>query len=99
MFKEELADLKNRFLERLNLVYVMSREQQDIELFNGRITQEKAAQILKHWVRAEDIDVAFIFPLEVNKAQVLMSDLQFLVNGLKPVIDGKISLRASITTS
>lgn len=31
--------------------------------------------------QAHDIDVAFIFPLEVNKAQVLMSDLQFLVNG------------------
>jgi hypothetical protein len=26
-------------MERLNLVYVMSREQQDIELFNGRITE------------------------------------------------------------
>ncbi len=31
--------------------------------------------------RAHDIDVAFVFPIEVNKAQVLMSDLQFLVDG------------------
>jgi ring-1,2-phenylacetyl-CoA epoxidase subunit PaaE len=45
---------------RLNLVYVMSREQQDIELFNGRITKEKVEQFLKHWIRVEDIDVAFI---------------------------------------
>jgi ring-1,2-phenylacetyl-CoA epoxidase subunit PaaE len=47
-------------MERLKLAYVMSREQQDIELFNGRITKEKAAQFLQHWVCAEDIDVAFI---------------------------------------
>lgn len=28
-----------------------------------------------------DIDVAFIFPIEVNKSQVLLSELQFRVNG------------------
>lgn len=31
--------------------------------------------------RAHDIDVAFVFPIEMDKAQVLMSDLQFLVDG------------------
>jgi ring-1,2-phenylacetyl-CoA epoxidase subunit PaaE len=60
IFKEELTDLKDMFLERLNIVYVMSREQQDIELFNGRITKEKVQQFLQHWIRIEDIDVAFI---------------------------------------
>ena len=60
IFKEEITDLKDVYMDRLNLVYVMSREQQDIELFNGRITKEKVAQFLKHWVRAEDVDVAFI---------------------------------------
>lgn len=60
IFKDELSDLKDSYMERLKLAYVMSREQQDIELFNGRITKEKAAQFLQHWVRADDIDVAFI---------------------------------------
>jgi ring-1,2-phenylacetyl-CoA epoxidase subunit PaaE len=60
IFKEELTDLKDIFMSRLNIVYVMSREQQDIELFNGRITKEKVEQLLKHWVPAADIDVAFI---------------------------------------
>lgn len=60
IFKDELSDLKDVYMERLKLAYVMSREQQDIELFNGRITKEKAAQFLKYWVRADDIDVAFI---------------------------------------
>lgn len=31
--------------------------------------------------KPHDIDVAFIFPMEMDKAQVLMSDLQFLVDG------------------
>ena len=60
IFKEELTDLKDVYMERLQLAYVMSREQQDIELFNGRITKEKTEQLLRHWIRVEDIDVAFI---------------------------------------
>jgi ring-1,2-phenylacetyl-CoA epoxidase subunit PaaE len=60
IFRDELSDLKDSYLERLKIVYVMSREQQDIELFNGRITEDKCGQFLKHWVRIDDIDVAFI---------------------------------------
>ncbi|MBJ7308956.1 1,2-phenylacetyl-CoA epoxidase subunit PaaE [Rugamonas sp. CCM 8940] len=60
IFKEELTDLKDSFMQRLNLAYVMSREQQDIELFNGRITKDKCAQFLRHWIDIADMDVAFI---------------------------------------
>ena len=60
IFKEALTDLKDEYMERLNLAYVMSREQQDIDLFNGRITQEKCEQFLQHWIKLDDIDVAFI---------------------------------------
>ena len=60
IFKEALTDLKDTYMGRLTLAYVMSREQQDIDLFNGRITQEKCAQLVRHWVRLDDIDVAFI---------------------------------------
>ncbi|MHA4867976.1 1,2-phenylacetyl-CoA epoxidase subunit PaaE [Duganella sp. PWIR1] len=60
IFRDELSDLKDTYMERLTLAYVMSREQQDIELFNGRITKDKAVQFLQHWVRVEDIDTAFI---------------------------------------
>jgi hypothetical protein len=34
-----------------------------------------------------DIDVAFIFPIEMDKSQVLLSDLQFLVNGTEASLD------------
>ncbi|WP_338767079.1 1,2-phenylacetyl-CoA epoxidase subunit PaaE [Massilia sp. METH4] len=60
IFRNELMELKDLYLERLNIVYVMSREQQDIELFNGRITKEKTQQFLAHWIDIADYDTAFI---------------------------------------
>ncbi len=60
IFREELAELKDAFLTRFNLVYVMSREQQDIELFNGRITREKCDRMFARWAAPADFDVAFV---------------------------------------
>ncbi len=73
MFKEELEDLKDRYLTRLNLVWVMSRETQDIELFNGRIDYEKTTELLNRWVTSSgspaSIDAAFICgPMEMMHA-------------------------------
>src|SRR5262249_13824232 len=60
MFREELSDLKDCFLARFNLVYVMSREPQDIALLNGRIDVQKADALLAHWVDLSDVDTAFV---------------------------------------
>ncbi len=60
MLKEELADLKDMYLPRLNLVYVMSREPQDIELLNGRITYDKARALLAHWLDVAEVDTFFV---------------------------------------
>ncbi|MEF9929982.1 MAG: 1,2-phenylacetyl-CoA epoxidase subunit PaaE, partial [Massilia sp.] len=60
LFRDELTDLKDQYMDRLRLVYVMSREQQDIELFNGRITEDKCTQFLRQWIDIKAIDVAFI---------------------------------------
>lgn len=60
IFREELAELKDLYAQRLNLVYVMSREQQDVELFNGRITREKCEQLFGRWIRVADQDAAFV---------------------------------------
>lgn len=69
MFKEELAALKDTFLQRLNLVYVMSRERQDIDLFNGRITEDKCDGLFEKWIHLPDIDSAFICgPEEMMRA-------------------------------
>jgi ring-1,2-phenylacetyl-CoA epoxidase subunit PaaE len=60
IFKDELEDLKDRYLTRLRLVFILSREQQDVDLFNGRIDGEKCDALLRHWVDPRDIDVAYI---------------------------------------
>ena len=46
MFLEELEDLKNRYPARFNLVHVLSREEQDVELFSGRLDPERLGRIL-----------------------------------------------------
>ena len=60
MFKEELAALKDVYLERFNLAHVLSREAQDIDLLHGRIDRDKAGALLDHWVRLASIDTAFV---------------------------------------
>jgi ring-1,2-phenylacetyl-CoA epoxidase subunit PaaE len=60
MFKEELAAMKDVWLPRFNLVHVLSREPQDIELLHGRIDREKAEELLAHWVDLASIDTAFV---------------------------------------
>jgi ring-1,2-phenylacetyl-CoA epoxidase subunit PaaE len=41
MFKRELSDYKNRFTDRLQLVYLFSRESHEAELLNGRLDAQK----------------------------------------------------------
>jgi ring-1,2-phenylacetyl-CoA epoxidase subunit PaaE len=60
MFKEELAALKDAYIDRFSLVHVLSREAQDIELLHGRIDRAKAEALLAHWVRLDDIEAAFV---------------------------------------
>jgi ring-1,2-phenylacetyl-CoA epoxidase subunit PaaE len=60
MFLDELHDLKDRFRERLQLVHVLSREQQDVELFSGRLDGDRLSRILKSLLPAEDVDEWFL---------------------------------------
>jgi ring-1,2-phenylacetyl-CoA epoxidase subunit PaaE len=60
LFREEIEDLKNQYMERFSLVYVMSREHQDIDLFNGRLDGDKAQQLLTLWMDPASIDYAFV---------------------------------------
>ncbi|MGO1973501.1 MAG: 1,2-phenylacetyl-CoA epoxidase subunit PaaE [Propionibacteriaceae bacterium] len=46
MFAEDLADLKNRYGARLNLVHVLSREPRDVELFSGRLDADRLRRLL-----------------------------------------------------
>jgi ring-1,2-phenylacetyl-CoA epoxidase subunit PaaE len=60
IFREEIAALKDQYPQRLNIIHMMSREPQDVELFNGRITGDKCAQLFARWIRVADHDAAFV---------------------------------------
>ena len=47
MCLEELLGLKDRFLGRLSLHFVMSREPQEVELYNGRIDAERVKEFAR----------------------------------------------------
>lgn len=57
MFKEELEDLKNRYLTRLAIHTVFSREQVDSPLQAGRLDREKVAMLLR---LSGPVDQAFV---------------------------------------
>ena len=59
MFKEELEDLKNRYLTRLALHPVFSREQVDSPLNSGRLDRDKIERFLPI-IGIETVDQAFV---------------------------------------
>ena len=67
MFKEEIEDLKNRYLTRLVLHHVFSAEQTDSPLNMGFVNREKLAEFLRVLIPAQKIDEAFICgPFQMN---------------------------------
>ncbi len=45
MFLEELEDLKDRYLGRFSIIHLMSREEQDVDILNGRIDGAKLTEL------------------------------------------------------
>ena len=67
MFKEELEDLKNRYLHRLALHHVFSAEQTDAPLNMGRMDRAKVGEFLATLLPAAHIDEAFVCgPFQMN---------------------------------
>ncbi|AOM41881.1 1,2-phenylacetyl-CoA epoxidase subunit PaaE [Xenorhabdus hominickii] len=60
MFKEALADLKNRYLHRFQVLYLFSQEAIDSPLFNGRIDTEHLHRIGKILLNFAHFDHAFL---------------------------------------
>jgi ring-1,2-phenylacetyl-CoA epoxidase subunit PaaE len=60
MFLEEVLALKDLFLPRFSVCFVMSREPQEFELFNGRIDSAKVLELVRHEFDATAVDEFFI---------------------------------------
>ena len=60
MFKEELEDLKNRYLTRLTLHTVFSQEHMDSPLNSGRLTQAKLGEFLGSLIKPQQLSHVFV---------------------------------------
>jgi ring-1,2-phenylacetyl-CoA epoxidase subunit PaaE len=60
IFLEELAALKNRFLDRLEVYHFLENEAEEIELFNGRLDRAKCDEVFSTLVDVKSADAFFI---------------------------------------
>ncbi|WP_025034904.1 1,2-phenylacetyl-CoA epoxidase subunit PaaE [Bradyrhizobium sp. DOA9] len=60
MFLEALEELKDRFIDRLSIFYLLSGEEQDIPILHGRLDGEKVRVLLRSLVPAGSVDHAYI---------------------------------------
>ena len=60
MFLEEIAGLKDRYVDRAAVFHFLEEEEEEIELFNGRLDRAKTEEILSTLVRPEHADAFFI---------------------------------------
>jgi len=60
MFNESLQDLKDRHPQRLSLMHVLSRQEQDIPLLQGRIDEDKVTHLISSVLPVAHIDEVFV---------------------------------------
>ncbi|KUF10379.1 1,2-phenylacetyl-CoA epoxidase subunit PaaE [Pseudoponticoccus marisrubri] len=102
MFREELEDLKNRYMGRLNVIHVLESDAQDIELFQGRVDAEKCEALFAHWIDVENVETAFICgpePMMLGIAAALkshgLSDDQIKFELFASAQPGRVTRKAS----
>lgn len=60
IYKEELADLKDKYLDRLQIFSLLTREPLDAKLFSGRLDKERCEKIFKSIISPSIYDVAYL---------------------------------------
>ncbi|MGN6472388.1 MAG: 2Fe-2S iron-sulfur cluster-binding protein [Mycobacteriales bacterium] len=76
IFRDALCDLKDRYLDRLTLIHLFSREQQATPLLNGRLTEEKLRELAVGLLDVPSYDHAFVCgpePMTVTLRDALRS--------------------------
>jgi ring-1,2-phenylacetyl-CoA epoxidase subunit PaaE len=80
MFNESLQDLKDRYPQRLSLLHVLSRQEQDIDLLQGRIDAEKVLSLTRSVLPVTAIDEVFV----CGPANMMQATLQGLAQAGVP---------------
>lgn len=60
IFRESIEALKNKYMQRLRVYHVLSREMMDVPLFNGRIDAAKTVEFSKSLIDVSKIDEVFV---------------------------------------
>lgn len=60
IFREEIEALKNRYLNRLQVFHVLSRERMETDLNNGRINAQKCDQLFAKLIDLKQMDQFFM---------------------------------------
>ncbi len=60
IFKEELEALKNHYMERFRVIYILSRERTDAAINFGRIDAEKCGQLCEKNINVSTTDAFFL---------------------------------------
>lgn len=79
MFAEELEDLKDRYLDRVAVTHVLSREPQDSELLHGRIDAARLRAFARGSVDLSDVDDVLLCGPEamIAEARATLIELGF----------------------
>jgi ring-1,2-phenylacetyl-CoA epoxidase subunit PaaE len=70
MFREELEQLKNRFMSRFQLIHILSRENRDTEILNGRIDNRKGGELIQGLLDLNSVDEFFLCGPEAMISEV-----------------------------
>lgn len=60
MFREEIEDLKNLHMSRFSVFHILSREEQDVAMLNGRLNGAKAKELMTAFAPPDVVDEVFI---------------------------------------
>ena len=60
VFREELEQLRNRFMERFELYHILSNQKRDVELFSGLLKREKMEKLTQSLIDLENLDHCFM---------------------------------------
>lgn len=77
MLLDELSDLKDRFTDRLQVLHVLSREQQESPLLSGRLDRNRLQRLFATLVPPRDVDEWFLcgpFAMVTEVRQVLLDE-------------------------
>jgi ring-1,2-phenylacetyl-CoA epoxidase subunit PaaE len=77
MFLDEVEDLKDRYHDRMQLIHVLSREPQEVELFSGRLDPDRLSRMMDALFPPDTVDEWFLcgpFDMVSSLRKVLVAE-------------------------